>query len=97
MNLLDMLSPETERDTQTDKIFGVVVGIVTNNEDPEKLGRVKVRFPWLSDDNESHWARIATLRARLNVGTWFLPDVDDEVLVAFEHGDVRFPHVLGDL
>lgn len=92
-----MLTIETEREAHVDKIFGVVVGIVTNNEDPEKLGRVRVRFPWLSEDNESNWARIATLRAKANVGTWFLPDVDDEVLVAFEHGDVRFPYVLGGL
>ncbi|HEX8475978.1 MAG TPA: phage baseplate assembly protein V [Pyrinomonadaceae bacterium] len=97
MNILDLLTYDTEREAHTTRIYGVVVGVVTNNEDPEKLGRVKVRFPWLNDEDESTWARIATLRAKQNVGTWFLPDVDDEVLVAFEHGDVRFPYVIGGL
>lgn len=97
MNLFDLLTPEAARRAQTTQIYGVVVGVVTNNQDPEKLGRVKVRFPWLNDEDESAWARVVTLRAKKNVGTWFLPDVDDEVLVAFEHGDVRFPYVLGGL
>jgi uncharacterized protein involved in type VI secretion and phage assembly len=52
-------------------------------------------FPWLSDDHESDWARIATTMAGPNRGTYFLPEVNDEVLVAFEHGDVRFPYVIG--
>lgn len=97
MNILDLLSVDTEREAHTTRIYGVVVGIVTNNQDPDGLGRVKVRFPWLNDADESAWARIVTLRAKKNVGTWFLPDVEDEVLVAFEHGDVRFPYVLGAL
>src|SRR5262249_11123879 len=81
------------RDQAADaRLFGLVVGVVTNNQDPDNLGRVKVRFPWLSDSAESHWARIAAPR-----GTYFLPEVDDEVLIAFEHGDPRFPYVLGVL
>lgn len=79
------------------KIYGVVVGIVTNNDDPEKIGRVKLKFPWLGDDVESFWARTAMLGAGPNAGAVFLPEVNDEVLVAFEHGDVRFPYVLGGL
>jgi uncharacterized protein involved in type VI secretion and phage assembly len=79
------------------RIHGVVVGVVTNNQDPEGMGRVKVKFPWLSDDDESHWARVAAPMAGKGRGVYFLPEVDDEVLVAFEHGDVRFPYVLGAL
>lgn len=78
-------------------LYGVVVGIVTNNQDPENLGRVKVKFPWLSDADESTWARVATSMAGKERGTYFLPEVDDEVLVAFEQGDLRFPYILGGL
>ncbi|MCM8627311.1 phage baseplate assembly protein V [Accumulibacter sp.] len=85
-----------ERDADS-RISGVVVGVVTNNQDPDGLGRVKLRFPWLSDADESFWARIATPMAGSGRGAFFLPEVDDEVLVAFEHGDLRFPYVLGAL
>jgi uncharacterized protein involved in type VI secretion and phage assembly len=97
MNILDLLLPETEAESRAGKIYGVVVGVVTNNQDPEKMGRVKVRFPWLNETDESHWARVATLMAGKDRGTWFLPEVDDEVLVAFGHGDVRCPYVIGAL
>ena len=78
-------------------IYGVVVAIVTNNDDPDKLGRVKLKFPWLSDDYESDWARLAQLGAGPSAGAVFLPEVNDEVLVAFEFGDVRRPYVVGSL
>jgi uncharacterized protein involved in type VI secretion and phage assembly len=97
VNILELLTNESPEEQCRDKIFGVVVGVVTNIQDPEKIGRVKVRFPWLNDDDESHWARIATLMAGKDRGSFYLPEVDDEVLVAFEHGDVRFPYVLGGL
>jgi uncharacterized protein involved in type VI secretion and phage assembly len=79
------------------RLFGVVVGIVTNNRDPEGMHRVKVRFPWLSQDDESNWARVASPMAGNGRGAYFLPEVDDEVLVAFEHGSVEFPFVVGSL
>jgi uncharacterized protein involved in type VI secretion and phage assembly len=82
---------------QRGRIGGVVIGIVTDNADPEGLGRVRVRFPGLSDDDIGHWARIATLMAGTGRGTFFLPEVDDEVLVAFENGDITRPYVLGAL
>lgn len=77
--------------------YGVVIGIVTNNQDPEKLARVKVKFPWLSNEDESYWARIAAPMAGKDRGTFFLPEVDDEVLVVFEHGNLQFPYILGAL
>ena len=79
------------------RLYGVTVGVVTNNQDPDDLGRVKVRFPWLSDEDESHWARVLTPMAGKERGLYCLPEVDDEVLVAFEHGQADFPYVLGAL
>lgn len=97
MTLIDALFASTQAAELVERRFGLVVGIVTNNQDPDKLGRVKVRFPWLSDSEESHWARIAMPMAGNARGTYFLPEVDDEVLVGFEHGDLRIPYVLGAL
>jgi len=94
-SLLDLLHPPNEQGSG--RYYGVVVGIVTNNQDPDKMARVRVKFPWLSDDNESWWARMAVPMAGPGRGSYFLPEVDDEVLVAFEHGDVRSPYVVGAL
>ncbi len=96
MNLLDALL-EPEGRSSSARLYGLVIGVVTNNQDPDKLGRVKLRFPWLSESEESHWARLAVPMAGNDRGSYFLPEVDDEVLVAFEHGDLRFPYVLGAL
>jgi uncharacterized protein involved in type VI secretion and phage assembly len=93
-DLLGLLDSEPDRSRS---VCGVVTGVVTNNEDPEKLGRVRLRFPWLSDDNETWWARVAVPMAGGGRGIFFLPEVDDEVLVAFEHGDPQYPYVLGAL
>jgi uncharacterized protein involved in type VI secretion and phage assembly len=95
-SLIDLLQPHGSSQAQG-RFYGVVMAIVTNNQDPSNMARVRVKFPWLSDDNESWWARIAVPMAGKGRGTYFLPEVDDEVLVAFEHGDVRFPYVLGAL
>jgi len=74
---------------------GVAVGIVTDNQDPNDMGRVKVAYPWR--DDESDWARVATTMAGPERGTYFIPEVDDEVLVAFANGEIRYPYVLGSL
>ena len=79
------------------QINGVVVGLVTNVSDPEQQGRIKVHFPWLASDHESDWIRIATTMSGNGRGTFFMPEVNDEALLAFEHGDVRFPYVIGFL
>lgn len=79
------------------KTYGVVVAEVTNLKDPKKMGRVKVSYPWLGEEAEGYWARVATPMAGKEMGIFFLPEVGDEVLVAFEHGDVRFPYVIGSL
>ena len=79
------------------RIYGVVVGLVTDNNDPEDAGRVKVKYPWLGDDAVSYWARIARPSAGKDYGFVWIPEVDEEVVVAFEHGDINFPLVVGSL
>ncbi len=79
------------------KIYGVVVGIVTNNKDPDSLGRVKVKIPRISGEDESNWARVISFMAGKERGAFYLPEVDDEVLVAFEYGDINIPYVIGSL
>jgi uncharacterized protein involved in type VI secretion and phage assembly len=91
--LFDLLGPAGAGD----RYYGVAFAVVTNNRDPEGLGRVKVALPWLGDQAESDWARVATPMAGPNRGLYFLPEVDDEVLVAFEHGSPSVPYVLGGL
>jgi phage baseplate assembly protein V len=73
---------------------GILIGQVTNLEDPESLGRVKVKYPTLGGQ-ESDWAPIATLMAGKERGSYFIPEVDEVVLVAFAHGDPRHPYILG--
>jgi len=78
-------------------INGVVIGVVTKVDDPAQQNRVKVHFPWLDDAQETDWIRIATMMAGGGRGSMFMPEVTDEVLVAFEHGDTRFPYIVGFL
>ena len=88
-------------DQSPNKINGVVIGIVTDLGDPQKLGRVKVKYPWMPEykmsELESSWARIAVAGGGKDRGIFFLPEVDDEVLVSFERGDVNYPYIVGVL
>jgi uncharacterized protein involved in type VI secretion and phage assembly len=86
--------------TMSSTWFGVYSALVCDILDPDGLGRVKVTLPWSPDAGGARyeaWARLATLMAGNNRGSWFIPDVDDEVLVSFEGGDPRRPVVLGSL
>ncbi len=74
---------------------GAVIGVVTNNTDPDGWGRIKVRFPWLHDAEESHWARIAQPYAGAGRGSFWLPEIGDEVVVVFDRNDPNQPYVLG--
>ncbi|OYQ67755.1 type IV secretion protein Rhs [Pseudanabaena sp. SR411] len=73
----------------------MLVGIVSNNNDPKKWGRVRVKFPTLTEEHESNWARVVSAGAGTNRGFDCLPEINDEVLVAFEHGDIHRPYVIG--
>ena len=75
---------------------GIVIGVVTDLDDQDRLGRVKVKFPHLNDE-ESYWARIASPMAGKGRGLFFRPEKDDEVLIGFEMGDPRRAYVLGAL
>jgi uncharacterized protein involved in type VI secretion and phage assembly len=80
--------------------YGVYPALVSDIKDPDGQGRVKVTLPWSPDtggDQYDAWARLATMMAGNNRGTWFVPDVNDEVLVVFEGGDPRRPYVIGAL
>jgi uncharacterized protein involved in type VI secretion and phage assembly len=80
--------------------YGVYSALVTDNQDPDNQGRVRIKLPWspdTKDDQYELWARLSTPMAGNNRGTWFVPDVDDEVLVAFEAGNPRRPIVVGSL
>lgn len=94
MSILDQLN---SNNSNVNHISGIAMGIVSNNKDPDGLGRVKLFFPWLSDDNETEWVRMSTMMAGAGRGSFFLPEVGDEVIVAFEHGDINCPHVIGAL
>ena len=77
--------------------YGVEVGIVTNVQDPQKLGRIKVQLPRLPGGPESDWARVAQPAAGAGRGFYWLPEVGDEVLIAFELGQANRPYVIGAL
>jgi phage protein D len=91
--LLELIRPPEDRDWSN----SLVVGLVTNNNDPENMGRVRVKYPSLSDKEESAWARIATPSAGNARGLLMMPQPDEEVIVGFEHGDTRRPIVVGSL
>ena len=76
---------------------GVAVAVVTDNKDPDDLCRVKVRYPWHDRPRKTYWARLAVPMAGNDRGVVLVPEVGDEVLVAFERGDLRSPYVLGSL
>lgn len=84
-----------EAEERSDRIYDAVVGVVTDNKDPDKLGRVKVKFPTLPGDDASAWAPLVAPGAGKDRGWFFLPEIDDEVLVMFEHGNVRRPLIVG--
>jgi uncharacterized protein involved in type VI secretion and phage assembly len=83
------------------RFYGLYPARVTDIKDPDSQGRVKVALPWAADaaggGRYEAWARLATLMGGNNRGSWFVPDVEDEVLVGFEAGDPRRPYVVGSL
>ena len=97
-NLYKLLEMAHETASTADaKQFGVEIAIVTNVQDPEKLGRIKICFPRLPGKPESDWCRVAQPAAGAGRGFYWLPQVSDEVLVAFERGEAHRPYVIGSL
>jgi uncharacterized protein involved in type VI secretion and phage assembly len=105
MNLFEQTGPDAIVDARVPtglggRWYGVYPALVSDLKDPDGQGRVKVTLPWSTDPGGSRyeaWARLATLMGGSNRGSWFIPDVDDEVLVVFEGGDPRRPYVIGGL
>ena len=96
--LLALLAPRAAGVRSGGALGGnIVVGIVTDNNDPEGMGRVKVEYPWLTDGHTSSWARVVSPMAGKGRGFHCLPEIGDEVLVAFEHGAITHPYLLGAL
>jgi uncharacterized protein involved in type VI secretion and phage assembly len=82
------------------RMYGVYPALVTDNQDPDGQGRVRIKLPWSPDTASAAyeaWARLATMMAGRDRGTWFIPEPEDEVLIAFEAGDPRHPIVVGAL
>lgn len=103
MSTLPVIHPEINNGSFRDYgglFYGVYPALVSDVVDPEGQGRVQVKLPWSPDgdgDGYQAWARLATLMAGNERGSWFIPDVNDEVLVVFEAGDPRHPYVIGVL
>jgi uncharacterized protein involved in type VI secretion and phage assembly len=83
--------------TADQRYFGVYEAIVTEVNDPSQEGRAQVRFPWFDEQMTTEWCRVRQFYAGNNYGAFFVPEVGDEVLVAFIQGDMHFPVVLGGL
>lgn len=90
-------STQSANDSLFGFVHGVYIGVVTDNKDHENLGRVKVKIPVFDNDNSQDWARVASFMAGSQRGSLFLPEIGDEVLVAFLMGDVSKPIVIGSL
>jgi phage protein D len=90
-----LLAEQLQRDDPVRRWPGVVTAVVTNTDDPKTWGRIKVKYPWMTDDAESDWARIIGSGGGPTAGFCAIPDVNDEVVVAFEHGDINRPFILG--
>jgi uncharacterized protein involved in type VI secretion and phage assembly len=93
-------APEQANGGGAGRWYGVFPAVVVDIRDPDNQGRVKVSLPWAKDTAGGAyqvWARLATMMGGSNRGSWFVPDSNDEVLVAFEGGDPRRPYVLGGL
>ena len=95
-SLLGLASAPTVRPTPP-QMPGLACAVVTNNNDPDQKGKVKVVLPWLSPDYESDWAPVVQFGAGKRSGAMFLPEVGDEVLIGFELADPRRPYVLGGI
>lgn len=96
MNLFETETKETSLEAGG-VVIGVAVALVTQNKDEEGLCRVKVSYQWHDKPRESYWARLSMPMGGKERGLVFIPEVGDEVVVAFEREDLRFPFVLGAL
>lgn len=100
LSLLELTADERLPSGLGGRWYGVYPALVSDINDPAGQGRVKITLPWAPDSGNARyelWARMATLMGGNNRGSWFIPDVNDEVLVTFEAGDPQRPYVIGGL
>jgi uncharacterized protein involved in type VI secretion and phage assembly len=95
MSEFDLFSDVTDGDRA--RCYGVVTAVVTSNQDPDQQGKVKIKLPGMTDDETGPWARVAVLMGGGGRGTFFLPEQGDEVLVAFDNGNLKLPYIIGGL
>lgn len=95
MSFIDFMSEKNNLDRH--RVYGVTIGVVSDIEDPDQLGRVKVQLPIRLKEKVTCWARVAVPFAGEDKGFFMLPDVGDEVLVTFREGDIREPYIIGCL
>jgi hypothetical protein len=90
--------PDAEEEEEEPKRFyGVTIGRVISQADPMFMGRVQVQLPFIDDIDLSPWARVMVPISGILAGAYFIPKFNDEVVVAFEHGDINVPYVIGSL
>ena len=92
-----MSAPLTRAFAADQRYYGGSIGIVVDNADPRGEGRVRLRFPWFSEEMESDWVRVAQPYAGNGFGFYWVPEIATEVIVSFVQGDIRFPIVIGSL
>lgn len=98
MSILDQISYENEPQRNNHIMYGIAIAKVTNINDPDGLGRVKCRLIIEENDKEqTEWIRVATFMGGKERGAFFLPEVGDEVILAFDNGDIHRPYVIGCL
>ncbi|TDQ00788.1 phage baseplate assembly protein V [Labedaea rhizosphaerae] len=95
--MLGLTSKGTRSSDRNPVLSGVVCGVVSDCNDPLAKGRVKATLPWLSPTFETDWAPNIQFCSGPRSGAIFMPEIGDEVLIAFEFGDVRRPYVLGGM
>ncbi|MHB8928941.1 MAG: phage baseplate assembly protein V [Bacillota bacterium] len=95
MSLLDTIAEWFGHDDSRTRVPGFMIGVVSQIDATK--AQVKVKFPVLSEDEESEWARIAVPLAGDKAGTYLLPEKGDEVLVGFEQSNINYPYVIGAL
>jgi phage baseplate assembly protein V len=91
------MSEQSKVDGAASNFFGLYTAIVTEVNDPEREGRVRLRFDWFDSQMVTEWSRVSQVFAGNGYGSFFSPQVGDEVLVGFDQGDMRFPIVIGGL
>lgn len=97
MSMTDLLDAIKSHGERVETYYGLYAGVVIDNADPEEKGRVLVRLPWIDPNFETLWAPVSQIYAGSGYGAYWIPEVDDQVLVAFMRGELRKPIVIGSI